>query len=152
MGLGFKTLPGTNMTQDRSVDFHLYLTGQGQPGDRHVGVQHLELGLQRESHTEKKRESERNKSKFSKRKPTLCAWAPESYLWKWNHCCHLGRFYSMLKCNNVLTIRHYWDNSHVLDSKPEKIDPKEYSEIASNRRNKLVKPNLRARCCSLGRW
>lgn len=32
------------------VDLRLYLAGQGQPGDRHVGVQHLELGLQRQSH------------------------------------------------------------------------------------------------------
>lgn len=39
------------------VDLRLYLAGQGQPGDRHVGVQHLEFGLQRQSHTRKKKET-----------------------------------------------------------------------------------------------
>lgn len=53
------------MTQGGCVDFYLYLTGQGQPGDRHVAVQHLELGLQRESHTGKKTERETNQSSVS---------------------------------------------------------------------------------------
>lgn len=48
-----------------------YLAWQGQPGDRHVAVQHLELGLQRKSHTgskgEGKGEREKNKVKFSER-------------------------------------------------------------------------------------
>lgn len=77
------------MTQGGCVDFYLYLTGQGQPGDRHVAVQHLELGLQRESHTGKKTERETNQSSVSG-EATLCARAPVSYLWKCNYCCCLG--------------------------------------------------------------
>lgn len=43
------------------VGFHLYLTGQSKPRDCHVGVQHLELGLQRQSHTGKRRERARKR-------------------------------------------------------------------------------------------
>lgn len=66
------------MIQGGCVDFHRYLTRQGQPGDRHVGVQHLEFGLQRESHAERKkrREMSQSESKFKERRPTLCVRAP----------------------------------------------------------------------------
>lgn len=53
------------------VCFHLYLTGQGKPRDSHVGVQHLELGLQRQSHAGKRREYVRGKTKFCEVKAPL---------------------------------------------------------------------------------
>lgn len=43
------------------VGFHRYLTGQRKPRDCHVGVQHLELGLQRQSHAGKRRERARKR-------------------------------------------------------------------------------------------
>lgn len=45
------------------VGFQLYLTGQRKPRDRHVGVQHLELGLQRQSHAGKRTEREHVRAK-----------------------------------------------------------------------------------------
>lgn len=46
------------------MDLRLYLARQGQPGDRHVGVQHLEFGLQWQSHTaNKKKQQKINKNK-----------------------------------------------------------------------------------------
>lgn len=51
------------------VDLRLYLAGQGQPGDRHVGVQHLELGLQRQSHAGGGGGGKKNREKETSQNP-----------------------------------------------------------------------------------
>lgn len=53
----------------------------------------------REPHWEEDRE--RDKSKLSEWRATLCARAPVSYLWKCNYCCCLGSW----RCYFVLTVK-----------------------------------------------
>lgn len=57
------------------MGLHPYLAGQGKPRDSHVGVQHLELGLQRQSHTGKRREREHVRGRTE---PSACPSVPLS--------------------------------------------------------------------------